>query len=288
VRRFTYFAALFALVASVLTACTPGARPGVSVGTNGAGLGFAVAPTPNVVVYGDSLTWESRRMLPGIAAALGVEATQHSFVGTAICDWTNDMWQRVPHERPTVVVLAFYGNSWTPCMSDGNGDFLQDSAKARKYAHDANAAVAIALATGSKVVFVGAPRSQPQMNDPNWELVRDVYRAQAARHPGQVFFVDAGTTIAPHDTFEETMPCLPRERDLVDTNGTRPCQHGRIIVRAPDGVHFCPHGLDNAAGQPGNCPIYMSGGYRYLQTILIAARDSAAPRVTTLPRPRIF
>jgi hypothetical protein len=288
VRRFTLFAALFALVAGLATACTPLVHPG-SAGGATVRAGFEATPTPSVLVYGDSLTWESQRYLPGIAAAIGVQATQHSFVGTAICDWLPDMFVRVPHERPTVLVVAFYGNSWTPCMSDTKGDFLEDGAKAAKYEHDATAAVAIAMATGSKVVFVGAPRSQDQMGDPNWQRVRNVYRDEAARHPGKVFFVDGGENIAPHDTFVSTMPCLPRERDLVDTNGSRPCEHGRIIVRAPDGLHYCPHGLDNAMGQPGHCPVYMSGGYRWMQTILIAARDSAGPRPTILPRsPMMF
>ncbi len=283
-RRFTFFAVLVALAAGVFVACTAAARPGTAGGRAGAGPAFTVAPTPRAIVYGDSLTWESRRYIPGLAAALGVEATHHSYVGTAICDWTPDMWRRVPHERPDVVVVAFYGNSWTPCMADGKGDYLQGAAKARKYVHDANAAVAIALATGSKVVFVGAPRSKPQMSDPDWELVRDVYRAQVTRHPGKVFYVDAGTTIAPNGTFTPTMPCLPRERDLVDTNGAHPCQRGRIVVRAPDGVHFCPDGRDDAMGQPGPCATYMSGAYRYMQTILMAVRDVTAPRATTLPR----
>jgi hypothetical protein len=286
VRRFTFFVGVLALVAGLATACTPLVRAGSSAGATVSG-GLEVMPTPRVLVYGDSLTWESQRFLPGLAAAFGVQATQHSFAGTAICDWTPDMWSRIPHERPDVVVLAFFGNSWTPCMSDGKGDFLQGAAKTHKYEHDARAAVAIALATGSKVVLVGAPRAQSQMQDPDWEWVRDVYREQAAEHPGRVFFVDAGPNIAPDNTYVPTMPCLPRERDLVDTNGSRPCQNGRIIVRAPDGLHFCPHGLDNAMGQPGHCPVYMSGGYRYMQTIVSAARDSST-QMTLLPRLRIL
>jgi hypothetical protein len=227
------------------------------------------------VLYGDSLTWESQRYVSWLAAVNGVEGTEHSWPGTAICDYTSDMWARLPHERPTVVVLAFYGNSWTPCMRDGHGGWYQGAAKARKYEHDANAAVAIAIASGTKVVFVGAPRSREQMNDPGWERVRDVYRRLAARYPSQVFFRDSGPRIAPREAFREKQPCSPRERTLIEHDGYHPCVNGRIIVRSPDGLHFCPRGLANAAGQLGECPRYSSGEWRYMSTLIEAASQVA-------------
>jgi hypothetical protein len=228
------------------------------------------------VIYGDSLTWESQHYVARFATVNGVDVTQHSWVGNAICDYTSDMWSRLPHERPTVVVLAFYGNSWTPCMRDGHGGWYKGAAIARKYEHDAEAAIAIARESGSKVVFVGAPRSREQMSDAGWERVRDVYRRLAKRHRGQVFFFDSSSRIAPRDAFTETQPCSPRERTMVEADGYHPCVHGRIIVRSPDGLHFCPRGLANAAGQVGECPRYSSGGWRYMSTLVEAARDVAA------------
>jgi hypothetical protein len=271
VRGFRALAGLL-VIAALATGCVAPVRPG----------GAAVGP-PRVLVYGDSLTWESARYIPEIATTEGLSVTEHSFPGTAICDWFRDMWVRIPAERPTVVVFAFFGNSWTNCMSDGLGGWLQGAAKVKKYDVDASAAATIALASGAKVVFLGAPRSRDQMHDPAWEGVRNDYRRVAQRHPQSVSFVDGGATIAPDDVYSDTQPCLPRERNLVESGGYRPCEHGRIIVRATDGLHFCPHGLDNAIGQPGHCPRYMSGGYRWITAMLDGAWRATRPRAAEFP-----
>jgi hypothetical protein len=276
------------LVAVVAAACAPAAAPGT------APIPAALRTEPRVVVYGDSLTWEARRYIPAIAAQLHMQVSVYSFVGTAICDWFADMWRRLPAERPAVVVDAFYGNSWTKCMQDGHGVALAGAATAARYNRDAHAAAAIAMASGANVVFVGAPRTQREMSDPGWQRVRDQFRAVAAEHPGRVTFRDSGVNIAPDGRFAATVPCLPRERTLTDSSGVHACQNGRIIVRAPDGLHFCPHGLDNKLGQPGNCPVYMSGAYRYAVAIVAAAHaatESSRPtdgvRVADANRGRI-
>jgi hypothetical protein len=289
VGRSKPIACLVALLVAIGAACAAPSFGGAPANDGHGGSGRAAgrdrahASRPQVLVYGDSLTWESQRYIPAIAAAQNVALTQHSFVGTAVCDWLQDMWARIPAEKPSIVVFAFYGNSWTPCMQDAQGVAYQGAAKAAVYDRDASAASAIALANGAKVVFVGAPRSREQMSDDGWERVRDVYRRIVRRHPGDVFFRDAGDTIAPNDTYTETQPCLARERALVDRDGTKACRNGRIIVRSSDGVHFCPHGLDARNGQPGNCPLYMSGGYRFISALVAAAREVADLHATTLP-----
>ena len=35
------------------------------------------------------------------------------------------------------------------------------------------------------------------------------------------------------------------------------------LVRAPDGVHFCPAGKDAHRGVTATCPVWSSGAYRY-------------------------
>jgi hypothetical protein len=295
VGRTKWFGCIVALVVAIAAGCTSPPAP-VGKSRNGAAdktavVGGPVVRTtgaPSVVFYGDSLTWESTRYIPALAGQKGLAVTEHSFVATAICDWFPDMWARLPKERPTVVVIAFYGNSWTKCMSDGHGGWLQGAAKAAKYERDAAAATAIALASGSRVVLVGAPRSRDQMSDPQWEGVRNAYRRVARQYPDRVVFRDAGEDIAPNGVYSPTRPCLARERDMVNADGSHVCENGETIVRAPDGLHFCPHGLDNAIGQPGHCPRYMSGGYRYIRTLVDAASHAAEAvhvRATTLPRP---
>ena len=180
-------------------------------------------------------------------------------------------------------MFAFYGNAMTACMRGPSGPPTTAS-KAARYLRDAGAATDIALANGAKVVLAGAPRSQEQMHDPQWQAVRNTYRRIARAHPGRVFFHDTGTVVAPAGRYEKTQPCLPYERRMVDTDGTHPCRDGRVVVRAPDGLHFCPAGLGAAFTTPGGCPVYMSGGYRYARELLTAARDASArpwrPRFT--------
>jgi hypothetical protein len=165
-------------------ACAPRALLGATP------IRAAFRSDPRVVVYGDSLTWEARRYIPALAAQMHVQVTVYSFPGTAICDWFPDMWRRLPAERPTVVVDAFYGNSWTNCMKDSHGIALAGSATASRYKRDARAAAAIAMASGANVVFVGAPRTRLQMSDPDWQRVRNQFRVVAAEHPGRVTFRD--------------------------------------------------------------------------------------------------
>lgn len=292
-RRLGAILACIGILAGVLAACapTPNAQspandaPAVRVtpvdratpARNVVVDDSAFAGPARVLVYGDSLTWEARRYFAELARPRRLVVHERSYVGSAICDWFGDMWTRIPAQRPDVVVFAFYGNIGTACMQDPTGP-PNTASKAAHYLRDASAAVAIALANGAKVVLVGAPRSRDQMLDPQWAAVRNTYRAIARQHPGKVFFHDSSTVIAPGGQFSMTQQCLPRERSLVDAFGTHQCEHGRIIVRAPDGLHFCPNGLDHAVGRPGDCPVYMSGAYRYAREILTAARDASARR----------
>ena len=67
--------------------------------------------------------------------------------------------------------------------------------------------------------------------------------------------------------FTQTLPCDPGE----------PCgPDGRIVVRAPDGVHFCPHPTEPA----GLCAVYSSGARRF--GYAVASGDL---RLTTAPVP---
>jgi hypothetical protein len=232
-------------------------------------------PVLRVELFGDSLTWEARRYLPSVATAARVAVEQRSFPGVALCDWFDELWAQVPSRRPDVVVLAFYGNSFTDCMRDGRGGWLDGAAKAAKYERDAEAAVAIAAAADAQVVLVGAPRARDQMLDPGWERVRDAFRRVASRHPGRVTFADAGAAIAPDGEYRDTAPCLPREEGMVEHDGHRPCRDGRATVRAPDGLHFCPGTVAPAfAGWP-ECPRYMPGAYRFAHALVDAARIAA-------------
>src|SRR4029079_6434266 len=89
----------------------------------------APAPTTaNVVLWGDSLAWESRdAFLAAFAGDTNVHVETRTLGGTAPCDWMHEMVPRAGHID--LAVLEFSGNSWTDCMRDpATGDFRRDGA----------------------------------------------------------------------------------------------------------------------------------------------------------------
>jgi hypothetical protein len=65
--------------------------------------------------------------------------------------------------------------------------------------------------------------------------------------------VDAGAALTDRGRWTATLPCLPVE----------PCAGSLAIVRAPDGVHFCPGSPAAVAGRTERCSVWASGAYRY-------------------------
>jgi hypothetical protein len=223
-----------------------------------------------VVVYGDSLVAEALPYLNLLGEAAG-SIDVHTWGGTAICDWFPDMFSTLPRRRPAVVVLAFSGNALTRCMETPTGVPLQGAAYIAKYRQDTEAAVAIARASGAQVVIAATPRGRHDMNNSHWGDLTRVYRELGTGRQ-DVSFVDAGALIAPHERFTPTMPCLPSERAIVDPGGSHQCRDNRIIVRAPDGTHFCPVGRPANQGVTEGCPVYSSGAFRYAAALVDAAR----------------
>lgn len=234
----------------------------------------APAPTtPRVVVYGDSLTWEARDFVAWLGAVNGMQVEVRSFGGTAICDWLREARATLPAIHPGAVVWAFSGNNLTPCMRTGGRALVADRLE-RKYERDASTAMMLSRRAGANVVLVGPPRSFVARHDPHWQRISDAYRHVATRHAAHVAYADGGRLIAPGGEWRSTQSCLAREQGIVDRDGTRPCRNGRIVVRAPDGAHFCPGGAAAVNGVTTYCPRYSSGAFRYASTIVREAHHA--------------
>jgi hypothetical protein len=151
-------------------------------------------------------------------------------------------------------VLQFSGNNMTPCMQRADGRPMEGADLVAKYASDAEQAVAM-LSDRDVVVFLaGSPISRDSTTaaqiNAEFRRIADRWKATG----GGVTYVDAGSAVLAFDgTFTETLPCLPDETE------ERGCQDGRIVVRAPDGNHFCPIATDGK--EP--CPMYSSGAVRF-------------------------
>ena len=216
---------------------------------------------PVVVLYGDSLAWEARHVFEHALADEPVEVVTRTFGGTAICDWLDEMADDAATLRPGLVILEFVGNNYTPCMQDASGAPVVGQALVDRYGDDAAAAVATFASADTEVVFAGAPISQPATATLDLHLapLNAVYE-ELARELDGVGYTDAGAAVLDDGTWTATLPCL-RIEPCADGDGESGAGHN--VVRAPDGLHFCPANEDAPRGVTGDCPVWSSGAFRF-------------------------
>ncbi len=215
---------------------------------------------PIVVLYGDSLAWEARHtFVAAFADRPDVDVVVHTFGGTAICDWHDQMAQDAATLQPGAVVVEFSGNNFTPCMQDANGAGLTGTEYFDRYAADAEAVIATFAPVGAQVLFAGGPLTRAAAERGTGGELNDIYARLADDHDG-VRYVDAGAAVLADGEFTTTLPCLPFEPC---TGGTDDAGGAVNVVRAPDGIHFCPAAADAVRGVTGDCPVWSSGAFRY-------------------------
>jgi hypothetical protein len=230
----------------------------------------AAANAPVVILYGDSLAWESQDHFVA-AVTLGTDAAAigRSFGGTALCDYLDIMRADAVTLRPAAVVLEFSGNRFTSCMHQPNGEGLGDGAAFLKYLDDARAAVRIFASVGTHVYLAGAPVSRPVPGSFQRGRALNVMYAWLAflSPPGTVTYIDAGTAVQLGSDYIDQLPCLPEE-PCTDPDGTS-------VVRSSDGVHLCPGDDSHRDPATARCLVWSSGAYRY-------GRAMAAPVIEHL------
>jgi hypothetical protein len=163
--------------------------------------------------------------------------------------------------HPQAVVVEFSGDTFTACMHDSRGLPLSPTARDARYALDAQQVVRIFSPTVARLYFVDYPISAGEESRPSaeWNRLNTIYAAVAARSP-RTEFVHAAQTVEDHGRYTDALPCL------IDEPCTGPIgldgQHENL-VRAPDGVHFCPNGAYAINGVTVPCTIWSPGAYRY-------------------------
>jgi hypothetical protein len=216
----------------------------------------SATPARRVALFGDSLADEAATDFTFAAALDGYQAETYVGGGTAPCDWMGDLARvagRPLAERPAIAVIEFTGNAFTACMQpDGTmptADEIVDD-----YTRDATTYITTLLAAGVRPVFALAPAVDHPSLVPQ---INALWRQLAAANPG-VSVVDAGTTVDDSDgSFTMTQPCAPWE------GAAQGCFLGRVIVRAPDGTHFCPTEAHTVNGVVGVCDVPSPGAVRY-------------------------
>ena len=219
------------------------------------------ASEPRIVLYGDSLSSESQGYFAEYLIRNGVTDLQtRTFGGTALCDYLGAMREDAAVFHPTTVVIEFSGNAFTPCMQDANGTPVTGDEFFARYRDAATEALRIFAPSGTHVYFVGSPVSSRtlQTRNRNSEGLNRLYASLSKL--GLSTYVDAGAAVLDHGHWTETLPCLADEpcADATDTNGTP-----TNVVRAPDGVHFCPGSPGAVRGVTGECPVWSSGAFRF-------------------------
>jgi lysophospholipase L1-like esterase len=229
---------------------------------------------PRIALYTDSLGAQAEPFfadqLRGAARVRSVTAP-----GAALCDALEPIEADANGRSPRLAVLQFSGNNITPCMQGPDGAPLEGDALVDKYEADARRAVQLLVDADVPVYLVGSP---PTTVSDAATRVNERYRQiadEASQNGGEVFFVDAHTSVVADANFTRTLPCLPFETEDMG------CEGGRIVVRAPDGVHFCPTGT----GDDPDCPVWSSGAYRFGSAMAAPVLAALADRTTTTPAP---
>lgn len=207
-------------------------------------------PPTAAVLWGDSLAVEAAPDWLLHLRGNGLHGEAHVLGGTAVCDWLPDIEPTVDRLRPAVVVFSFVGADLTPCMQGVNGERLSAEAVAARYRADAHRATLLAGKHGAQVVWTAGP--VPRSPHPSYHLVDAAFREVADVLP-QAHYVSGNRLLAPYDRYAYALPCLTWE----------PCTLpavGHNVVRAPDGLHFCP---SSVPGDDGTCDVYSSGSRRY-------------------------
>jgi hypothetical protein len=212
------------------------------------------------VLWGDSLSSEAQQpFVDALRARSGgrLAVTARTFGGTATCDWLPEIAATTARERIAFAVLEFSGNALTKCMTAADGTSLAGAAYLATYRNATLQAIAMLRGAGARVYLIGTPPGRTPSPGNEATKLRQLYQEIARRMPG-VAYVDAGRAVlGPNGAWTESLPCRS------DEGAAQGCTGGRIVVRAPDGTHFCPGAGPAVRGVTSTCPRWSSGAQRF-------------------------
>lgn len=218
-------------------------------------------------MFGDSLITQAKLDLRHDLSADDV--VQHSDPGVAACHYGATVRSYLRTYHPVVAVLEFQGNDNkdTGCV---NHFATQSAGYDENYRRTVSAMVREFVAAGSHVFIVGTIPDAVEVKsvDRKWDDLNRIYAEIAASSPrGDVTFVNVQQVIELRGHFTWVLPCLPFERtcDAPASTIRQLPAPGENIVRAVDGLHFCPDYPTTGAHyfDVEVCDVYSSGEFRY-------------------------
>ena len=194
-----------------------------------------------------------------LASNSGASVRVRTFPGTATCDFLPSMAADAQDWQPTAAVLAFSGDAFTPCMA---GYQLGRRSTSRNTKPTPRRRSRSSGPSAPRSFWSACPLTRPPVSvrtpPPS---IRSTNRWPTSNIG--VTYDDAGQAVMANGQFTWTLPCLSGE----------PCTGpaGTNVVRAPDGVHFCPDGKTTLVGGLEECDVYSSGAFRFAAAMLAPA-----------------
>jgi hypothetical protein len=218
----------------------------------------ATTTPKTALIYGDSLTLEAA---PIVAARFAPRSAWRvvvkSIPGVALCEYAASLASDLTTYHPTVVTIETHGGTNSPVTGCFDQTLVRDSPDyyARIRA-DIDGDFSAVTATGAKVVFFATPPDKSAISEVEQDTITGIALSEAGHFHG-VSVSKAGRSALGGSKWRGTMNCLATELALPD------CVGGKIIVRAPDTVHFCPAGYVDYWAFFTGCTVYSSGALRY-------------------------
>ncbi|MCX6393283.1 MAG: hypothetical protein NTY57_00275 [Solirubrobacterales bacterium] len=247
------------------------------------GCGQGVDTRKKVNLYGDSLGVEAAPFIERALTKSGkVSFLSRARSGTAPCDWRKVLKHDVPTRTPDAVLVEAYGNNASSCQTGvgGKRPILDSPEYWAMYRKDLVQTVN-AFPRSTKVILVSAPAASVDMKSGHSHkkrmlaLMRSIARARS-----NVTSVDAGGRLErPLGHYARIIPCAV----------TGPCPNhpsrGKAVVRAKDGLHFCPVIYWAKVDLLEHCPVVAYGAWRF--GIVAAVMAARAVGTTAYPPPLV-
>jgi hypothetical protein len=236
----------------------------------------------HALIYGDSLTWESRvHIAARFTKKTGWVAAVHSWPSTQPCVWNDWLDADLEQHQPSIVTIATSANRYSataPCAVDANGQPLQPGTQAfyDHYAAELDEFFARVTATGARVLYLVAPPMLDPQRNADILKIATIAKGLAAKYHGVSIATGARNALARNGKYTPTKPCLATETAAMG------CVDGRITIRTvvgpQTGVHLCPDGLGTE--YPYACATsYASGEYRWARAMVNLTVTPPAPVV---------
>ncbi|HYA44446.1 MAG TPA: DUF459 domain-containing protein [Acidimicrobiales bacterium] len=191
-----------------------------------------------VLEIGDSLGIDLSWGLSADLAQAGDSFVNETVGDTGLAEpgyfnWPAHLAADLARYHPDVVIVFLGANDVESYYTGGAFEQFGTAAWASVYGERVAEIMESATAAGARVLWVGVPvMSRPTFSN---EIARinTVFQAQAAAHPGVVYFPSWGVLAGPERQYEAWAPTP---------------QGGTVVLRDPDGIHLTAGGAGVLAG----------------------------------------